>query len=271
MKQYGISGFHKVETDLDIHIENIKRKGFSVIKNHLNVDDCQKYCDKVEDVYQQQKEAFGEENLKKINEMNSARMLFAYDDEFLKLISDESILKIVSAFLGENFILQLQNGIINRPSAEHHQTSWHRDIPYQEYTLSNPIAINIFYCFTTFNKETGGTVLLPYSQLFDKAPSSPFFDENSIQPNLEPGDVIIFDSWVYHKAGNNTSEIVRYGVNNLFTNPILKQQIDIPKMLNGKHKENSSLRKILGYQFETPVSLEDFRTRRLNRYNNDKN
>ena len=263
MKQYGISSFHEIEKEIDSHIENIKRRGYSIIKGSLSKENCQKFSSKIDSVYQNQKTSFGEENLKKINELDSARMLFVDDSDFLDLITNEKILKIVSAFLGENFILQLQNGIINRPVKGHHQTSWHRDIPYQEYTLSSPIAINVFYCLTPFNKTTGGTLLLPYSHLFPKAPSSSFFLENAIQPNLSAGDVIIFDSWVYHRAGNNSSDIIRYGVNNLFTTPILKQQIDIPKMLKGKHSDNAILDKILGYKFETPISVEDFRQKRL--------
>ena len=263
MKQYGISSFHKIEKEIDSHIENVKRRGYTILGGHLSKKNCEKFSSKIENIYQKQKTSFGELNLRQINELDSARMLFSEDSDFLNLITDEEILKIVSSILGENFILQLQNGIINRPKKEHHQTSWHRDIPYQEYTLSNPIAINVFYCLTPFNENTGGTLILPYSQLFAKAPSASFFTENAIQPNLNTGDVIIFDSWLYHKAGNNSSNIIRYGVNNLFTSPILKQQIDIPKMLKGKHNNTPILNKILGYKFETPISVEDFRQRRL--------
>jgi ectoine hydroxylase-related dioxygenase (phytanoyl-CoA dioxygenase family) len=263
MKSYGISSFAVKDSELDYHIENIKRRGYSVIKNHISLKKCDEYSTRIEEIYEKQKNAFGQENLKKIKEVDSARMLFAYDSKFLELITDIKILKFISAILGENYILQLQNGVINRPNKEHHQTSWHRDIPYQEYTLSNPIAINVFYCLTPFNKETGGTVLLPYSHLFPKAPSIKFLEENSIQPDLNPGDVILFDSWLYHKAGNNSSNDTRYGVNNLFTSPILKQQVNIPKMLGRKYEENPILRKILGYDFEVPNDVNEYRNRKL--------
>jgi ectoine hydroxylase-related dioxygenase (phytanoyl-CoA dioxygenase family) len=121
----------------------------------------------------------------------------------------------------------------------------------------------VFYCLTPFNVNTGGTLFLPYSHLFPKAPSPNFFTENSVQPNLKAGDIIIFDSMVYHRAGNNSSDITRYGVNNLFTTPILKQQVDIPKMLKGKYINDPILNKILGYKFETPLSVQDFRQKRL--------
>lgn len=263
MKQYGISKFKEIHTSLDIHLENIERRGYSIISKHLSPKECKEYSARLEAIYNTQKESFGEENLQKINETDVARMCFAYDETFLNLITDKTILNIIENLLGKNFILQLQNGIINRPAKEHHQKSWHRDIPYQEYTTSAPVAINVFYCFTEFNTQTGGTVLLPYSHLFPTAPSVHFFEENCIQPELHPGDVLMFNSWVYHKAGNNTSDIVRYGLNNLFTVPIIKQQIDIPKMLKGKYSDDPLLFKILGYQFETPLDVDDYRKKRL--------
>ena len=263
MKQYGISSFTELKSKLDFHLENIKRKGFTVLENILNVEQCNFFNNKVEKVYAEQESSFGREKLKQINELDIARMLFAYDSSFIDLITNEQTLEIVRAILGENFILQLQNGIINRNNDEHHQTSWHRDIPYQEYTTSNPISINVFFCMSPFNPKTGGTVFLPYSHLFPKAPSIEFLNENLIQPSLNPGDVVIFDSWVYHKAGINTSDITRYGINHVFTTPILKQQINIPNMLGGKYADDPKLANLLGYTFNIKNSVDQYRKTRL--------
>lgn len=265
MKQYGISSFEELKSELDYHLENIKRRGFTVLKSVFEEEECKYYTDKIEEIYVEQEKSFGRENLDKINELDISRMLFAYDDAFLDLITNKAALEIVKSVLGENFILQLQNGIINRNKQVHHQTSWHRDIPYQEYTTSSPISLNVFFCMSPFNPETGGTVFLPYSHLFPKAPSVEFMNENSIQPSLNPGDVIVFDSWVYHKAGNNISDIVRYGVNHVYTTPILKQQINIPNMLGGRFSEDPQLAKILGYTFNIKNSVDEYRKSRLNR------
>lgn len=265
MKQYGISSFEELTTELDHHLENIARRGFTVLKGVFSEEKCKYYTDKVEEIYAVQERSFGRENLDKINELDISRMLFAYDDAFLDLITNEKTLEIVRGVLGENFILQLQNGIINRNKLIHHQTSWHRDIPYQEYTTSRPVSMNVFFCMSPFNAKTGGTVFLPYSHLFPKAPSIEFLNENLIQPELNAGDVVIFDSWVYHKAGNNTSDIIRYGINHVYTTPILKQQINIPNMLEGRFSDDPQLAKILGYTFNIKNSVDEYRSSRLNR------
>lgn len=265
VNHYGISNVHSVENETEKHVESIKLKGFTILKNVLSEKKIEKFKFKIENIYAQQVAEFGEENLKLINEIDLARALLAYDSDFLELIQEPNSTKIVKSILGVNYALQLQNSIINRPNKEHHQSSWHRDIPYQEYTVSEPICVNVFYCLTPFNSKTGGTILLPYSQKSEKFPSLNFVEENCIQPELDAGDVVIFDSWVFHKAGYNSSDMVRYGVNQLFTSPIIKQQINLPELLGGKYSDNEELGSILGYKYDVPKSVNEFRQNRLNR------
>jgi len=264
---YGISNVHSISNETEKHIESVKLKGFTILKNVLSLDKIEQFKGKIENIYKQQVNEFGENNLKKINEIDLARALLAYDSDFLELIEEPKSTQVVKSILGTNYTLQLQNSIINRPNKEHHQSSWHRDIPYQEYTVSQPICINVFYCLTPFNNLTGGTILLPYSQKSEKFPSLNFVEENSIQPSLNAGDIIIFDSWLFHKAGYNSSNQVRYGVNQLFTSPIIKQQINLPELLGGKYSDIKGLNSILGYKYDVPKSVNEFRQNRLNRDN----
>lgn len=263
MKQYGISHIQSNLSEEEKHLENIRIKGYTIVRSVLNLQECSTLCERAEKIYELQKKEFGELNLKSISELDVVRMPFYYDDVFLKPITNAYILNILSKLFKNQFILHLQNIIINRPNTEHHQTSWHRDIPYQEYTTTHPIAINVFYCLSPFNEKTGATKILPYSHLRDYFPSAEFAEENAMIINASPGDVIIFDSWLYHRASYNKSEITRYGLNHVFTIPIIKQQIDLPKFLNGKYSNDELLKNLLGYTFETPVSVLDFRSKRI--------
>lgn len=263
MKQYGISEIKSLQSDIERHVENIRLKGFTIIRAVLSLDECKQLCEKAENIYQLQIEEFGEENLRLISELNVVRAPLYYDTEFLKLISNKTVLTILEKIFKNQFILHLQNIIINRPNEEHHQTSWHRDIPYQEYIVSNPIAINVFYCLSPFNQKTGATKILPYSHLKPDFPSIQFAEENSIYVEAEPGDVIIFDSWLYHRASYNSSDIIRYGLNHVYTVPIIKQQIDLPKLMGDRFSEDPVWENLLGYKFQVPNSVTDFRNKRL--------
>jgi ectoine hydroxylase-related dioxygenase (phytanoyl-CoA dioxygenase family) len=265
IQQYGISEIKSHSSEIDKHCESIRRKGFTILRKVFEEKYCQQLCEKTEFIYNIQKNELGENNLAQINELDVVRIPLYYDEVFVKLILEEKILNILRSIFKNKFILHLQNAIINRPQKTHHQTSWHRDIPYQEYVVSNPISINVFYCLSPFNKQTGATKILPYSHLFEKFPSIEFAEENSIYVEANPGDVVIFDSWLYHRASENTSDRPRYGLNHVFTVPILKQQIDLPAFLNGKYSNDSVLAELLGYTFITPNSIQAYRKSKLDK------
>ena len=265
MKSYGITEASKIDDLNELNIESLKLKGYTVIENLLSTSQCDTYAEKLEQVYTIQEEEIGKENLAKIQEENVARMPFAYDHAFIDLFYREDLLDIVGRMLGPNFTLHLQNGIINRPSREHHQASWHRDLPYQDFYISKPLSLNVFYCLTEFNEKNGGTIVLPSSHKIDHFPSNRFVNSNMITVNAKKGSAIIFDSLLYHRAGVNTSESTRYGLNNQYVVPILKQQVDLPRFLGDDFTKDDQLKKLLGYTFNTPESVVDFRTRRLQR------
>lgn len=271
IKQYGIREIKNINSEIDKHCESIRRKGYSILPQIIRQTQCKKLCEKIETIYQIQKNEFGENNLSQINELDVVRAPLYYDENFAHVLLEEKILNILQILFKNKFILHLQNAIINRPSKIHHQTSWHRDIPYQEYTVSNPIAINVFYCLSPFNEKTGATKILPYSHLFETFPSIEFAEENSVFVNAQPGDVVIFDSWLFHRASTNVSEHPRYGLNHVYTLPILKQQIDLPAFLNGKYQHSPLLNELLGYTFTTPSSVQQFRQNRLNKIKPNKN
>lgn len=262
IKQYGISSIKDKLSDLDKHIENVKRKGFTILNKVLDETTLNNIRHSLDENYRSQEDEFGLENMIAINEKDLLRCPLLYDDLFLKLITNKLVLDIVKSLLGNEVLLHLQNGVINRPDKVHHQSSWHRDLPYQEFVISKPLAVSVFYCIDEFNSETGSTILLPYSHKYEKIPSFDFISENEYQIAAKPGDVLLFDSMIYHRAGYNSSSIIRRGINNVFVAPLLKQQINLPKILNGKHSNDELLNSLLGYKYDVAESITDYRNKR---------
>ncbi len=64
----------------------------------------------------------------------------------------------------------MQNGVINRPERVQAQTGWHRDLNYQHWVPSKPLAVSALVCLEDFNVETGGTAFLPSSHKFEAFP-----------------------------------------------------------------------------------------------------
>ena len=262
MKNYGITKRNEASSSLDYHIENIRIKGYSIEENAIDDTTCNSFTNKLEEIYLMQESEFGRENLEKINELDIARMPFVYDSSFANFFTHPLALELASRIIGENFHLHLQNGIINRPQKEHHQTSWHRDLPYQDWTISKPLAFNAFYCLSDFNNENGATFVLPFSHNLDFFPSEKFVNENQVQLTAKKGSIIFFNSMLYHRAGINISNSTRYGLNNVFVVPILKQQVIFSNCINMQEYTQEEL-KIIGSRFDVPSSVLKFRSNKL--------
>lgn len=263
MKSYGITSSVVIENEIERHIENITLKGFSIKENILSSEECIVYANRLNQIYEKQEAEFGKEKLERIQELDIARMPFLYDRNFSNLYMNPFVLELTSKIIGKNFQLHLQNAIINKPNRVHHQTSWHRDLPYQDWVISKPLAFNAFYCLTDFTEENGSTIVLPFSHKIDHFPSEGYVKENEVKVIAKAGSVIFFDSMLYHRASYNASDMIRYGVNNLFVVPIIKQQVDILTSFSNDVDLSEQEKMILGMKFAIPSSVLDFREKRF--------
>ena len=266
MKSYGINKSAQINTTEEFHLEEFYNLGYTVIENALSAEELSTLKTELDRVYQQQEAEFGKENLKKINEENLARIPLAYSEAYAQLAGRKDLVSYVEKILGSFFVLHLQNGIINMPGEEHHQSSWHRDLPYQNWTSSEPLACNLYYCLDEFNPETGATFLLPFSHQFDQAPSVQYMEKHAIQVSAPAGSVILFNSMLFHKAGyNRSANIIRRGINHVYVKPIIGQQIDMPAFLNGKYMDDEFLAMLFGYRTILSDSVNSYRKQRLDR------
>jgi ectoine hydroxylase-related dioxygenase (phytanoyl-CoA dioxygenase family) len=266
---FGVNEINKVNSDLDLHLENIAIRGYTIIKDVLNQEELTFARNTLDRLYKVQiNEVGNEELLSQINDTNNVRAPLVYEDFFLhKVAANEKVLDLVKGILGDYFILMLQNGVFNMPYIGNKPNAYahHRDLNYQHFVSSRPLAISALFCIDDFNSNTGGTIVIPYTHKFERCPSLEYISENEIQITSKPGSVIVFDSMMYHRSGTNTSNIIRRGINNMYVAPFIKQQISFPKMLNGRFSENEFLAKFLGYESETDNDVKSFRLKRINR------
>jgi len=260
VKKHGIH-----EQDLrDINIQNLERNGFTILKNIIPKDVTQEIKIKMYECYEaQKKEVGGIENLKKIRDEGIIRVLFSYDRIFLKeVLMNETVLGYLDIFLDKTFTLYSQVGVFSEPRTELYQTAWHREIQYQHYISSRPLAIQSLFILDPFNSTTGGTFFLPGSHLFEKFPSDEFVLNNQIQPSLSEGDVVLMNSMVYHKAGINTSLNDRLLITTTYTRPNLASMFNHTSMIRPESLSERE-REILGFRWNYNQSMLEWRKSRI--------
>jgi ectoine hydroxylase-related dioxygenase (phytanoyl-CoA dioxygenase family) len=264
LKSYGVRLSTQLQSDVDRYREEIMINGFTVVPDVLVESDLDEARRRIDAVYAAQADEIGgEENLRKINDALVGRCLLAYDDYFLSFATNEKIHGVVASLLGEYFTILQQNAVINAPTDKHYQSAWHRDLAYQHFVSSRPLAVSALFCIDHFSEITGGTYVLPGSHKTEPFPSPDFIRAHEQTINAPAGAALVFDSMIYHRGGINRSQGLRRGVNHLFGLPFIKQQISFPRSLAGKYKDDPALARFLGYDTEAAESVRQWRTNRL--------
>ena len=268
VRTFGVKEVNRLESETHGHIEEIELVGYTVLPGVLSDAELEVARVKIDQIYQTQiDEIGGRQYLEAIGDTYTAMCLLAYDEFFLSLATKPRVLALVEHFLGDYFTLMMQNGIINVPEVGDDQNPgyWHRDLGYQHLISSRPLGITALYCIDDFNEETGGTRVLPGSHKAEVFPSEEYVQQRQLTVEASAGSAILIDVMLYHRGGHNRSQHVRRGVNNIYTLPLIKQQISLPKILKGRYQDDAFLNKLLGYDSETDASVQEFRQRRIRR------
>jgi len=206
---------------------------------------------------------YGENKLRGANELNTIRALLTHGNPvFIELANNSNLLKLVSRLISGKYILNQQNGIINPPSKLYNQGLWHRDLPFQHYTSSTPLAINALFCVDEFTEKNGSTFVLPATHKQANFPSDLYIKKNALQVTAKAGQYIILDCMLFHSGGFNQTSKVRRAVNHVYTIPLIKQQINLPAQL-GNVELSADQKELFGFNFQEASSIEEYiKTRR---------
>jgi ectoine hydroxylase-related dioxygenase (phytanoyl-CoA dioxygenase family) len=201
----------------------------------------------------------GFDALRAIDEHNTVRVPLALDHLFLELALNDAVVGVCRRLMGQYIVLNQQNGIINPPHGErYNQGAYHRDLPFQHFVSSRPLAVNALFCLDEFTLANGATYVVPASHKEEAFPSDPVVNATQIQLSAPRGSYILLDALLYHRGGRNRTDTERRAVNHLYSIPIIRPQIDLPAVLGPDYTTDQDLRQLLGYDLLVPGSIEAF-------------
>ena len=257
-QSYGVLQQTLSESDVDEAVEQIFNLGYAVISADYTALELVHISDIFNETYKHYVETYGESRLKKLDEINTVRSPLTHGgDVFLNLALHKKLHLILKQLIPGKFILNQQNAIINPVQETYNQALWHRDLPYQHFVSSHPLAVNALFCVDNFTYDNGATYVLPASHKSEKFPSAAYIRKNAVQIEAKAGSYILLDSMVFHAGGFNTTNCARRAVNQVYTLPYFKQQINIP--MNAEHLDLSCEEKdILGFNYAEPTSILNY-------------
>jgi len=259
VKSYGVKEQSIAADEIDAKLQELDLRGYTMIDGGFSVHKLRAFSDKLDHLLSEQAARLGDDTLRSINETNTLRAPLIWDEVFLEVATQPQVIEICRRALGDYFILNQQNGVRNPPErSAHHQASFHRDLPYQHFVSTRPLALNALLCLDPFTSENGGTRLLPGSHKVEYFPDDRVVRTLEQVANVPAGTYLILNSMVFHCAGINGTAAPRRAINNVFTVPIIKQQIALPPILPRKFLEDPWLRRFLGFEVDPPRSIAEW-------------
>ena len=205
-------------------------------------------------------ERYGERfDLAALGENHTIRVLPAVAPAFLTLIQNHPLQALLDLIFGESVTLNQVNGLINPPSgATFSQGRWHRDLPYQHFVASRPLAVNALFCLDDFTKENGATKVAPGTHKEEKYPSDTVLSEIARTLTTPAGYFLVLDAMTFHAAGKNTTDKPRRAVNHVYTIPPIRQQIALESVLDGALAVPENMRRLFGFGGLEPRTVDEW-------------
>jgi len=247
---------------LDACLLALSVSGCAVVEGVLDDDFLQRTREAMYRVREAIQRDVGTERLDRAGEIGVLRLMLKYDPLFFEFLEIPEVLALVDATVSDTAILHVQNGLL-LPSFEGgtpqvFQTRFHRDFPriLNGYLMS----INTLFAVDEFTTTNGATFLAPGTQQKDGRPADWFLERHSIPAECPAGSMLVFDSTLWHAAGDNMSGKDRLGLNQQFTRSYVKQQVDYVRALGDATVEAQSDRtqQLLGWYTRVVTSLDDF-------------
>ena len=187
--------------------------------------------------------------------------------DFLDFLIKENFIKdLEDNYFKSNCILNSLSALNNLPNQPNFSANIHRDLRFYSHNL--PTMVNCLLMVDDFTHENGGTFLLPYSHLKKEKPTDKEFYKNAIQAVGKSGDLIVFDSNIWHSSSPNTTNLGRRGIPITISRSFMKQLLDYPRALgyDKMNEFNSKLQQLLGYHSRVPSSLDEWYQPEENRF-----
>lgn len=247
-------------------VESMNINGYAIGNDLVNKEILKTIADRIDGYYEKDHARFGKEFLTEINELEQVRNVIEYDEIFVKLLEETSLMdKVMDALLHKYHIIHNYNLIRLFPDIKTNMLGhqWHRDVYF--FGPGIRTAVNVMIPLQKTTVSNGATELIPGSHFHPNLPSEDYIQKNKIAAELEPGDILFCDAATFHSAGKNTTDKPRTIVVLKYTLSFFTQQYDFCRSLPNIESYSDHIKGRLGYFVRVAENMEQFRVKPENR------
>jgi ectoine hydroxylase-related dioxygenase (phytanoyl-CoA dioxygenase family) len=261
-------GYSRLSCDeprwLEAALEDLRILGFAVVEGVLGDEALDRTREALYRAREGVRREISAERLESAGELGVVRIPMAFDDAFFALLELPEVLAIVDRTVSETAVLHLQNGFILPPlpdgarDTDVFQLSFHMD--FRRILNGYAMSVNVLLAIDDFSAENGATVVVPGSQQLAEPPSLEYMERHAVPLICPAGSMVVFDSTLWHAAGENRSSADRLAVNHQFTRSYVKQQIDYVRALGAEKVlgQRPRTQQLLGWYTRVVSSLDEY-------------
>jgi len=239
----------------------LKEKGYTLMPSFFDKNYMDTVSDSIDNSYKFCREIQIKNGIDAVTNGTVHHLLATNDNIYLDIlekISNSPVYEFIKKYFNGNFIVNSYGGVINITSTPSYVANVHRDIRF--FSGDFPLMLNMLIMLDDFTLENGATYLLAKSHLKEERPSDKLFYEQSDRAIGKKGDVLFFNSNLWHAAGINTTDNVRRAITITFTKPFMKQQLDYSRAIGYENvqKLSTALQQVIGFYSRIPSNLDEW-------------
>ena len=187
-----------------------------------------------------------------------AHHVLAQGGAFIDIVGEIAKLRWLGDYLHSKLIINSFGGFDNQRERKLYVCNVHRDIRF--FFADRPLMLNLLVMIDDFRLDNGATHLLTGSHRQEEKPEDTDFFAHASRATGSAGDLLIFDSRLWHAAGTNQTEQHRRALTITLTSPYIKPQFDYCRALGDEQcsRFSDDIKQLLGYFARIPASLEEW-------------
>jgi len=192
------------------------------------------------------------------NTDGSAHHVLALGGSFLEFLESQMPMSLVTTYFGGKFIVNSFGSTTNVKGKRLYSLSVHRDIRF--FSRDIPLMLNMLVTLDDFTLENGATYVLAGSHRSPEKPDDAHFFSHADRAVCKAGSILLFNSNMWHAAGDNTTDVPRQALTITLTKPFLKQQFDYCRALGYDRLASMSdqAKQLLGYNARVAANLDEW-------------
>lgn len=215
---YGVLSSRTCDDEVDLACEEVDMLGYTVLTDFVTRALCLELRDRGMELLQRASDP---------DDVDVVRAPWHLERRFAEVVTNPRLTDLLDRLLVGRYILNQQN-LVRNPAGQrtYSQARFHRDLPYQHFVASRPLALNALLCIDDFSVTNGATLIVPGSHGGASFPSPEFVSRHTKSLEAPAGSLIVMHAMLYHAGGENVSVSDRLGLNHVFTGPLFRTQVN---------------------------------------------